>query len=34
MVGFLTDAASIVLATRLFDWIGDQVKGDAQNQGG
>jgi hypothetical protein len=31
-VGFLTDAASTVLAARLFDWIGDRVKGDAQNQ--
>jgi hypothetical protein len=34
MVGLLTDAASIVLAARLFNWIGDRVKGDAQNQVG
>jgi hypothetical protein len=33
-IGFLTDAAYVVLAARLFDWIGDRVKGDAQNQVG
>jgi hypothetical protein len=33
-IGFLTDAASVVTAARLFDWIGDHVKGAAQNQVG
>jgi hypothetical protein len=33
-IGFLTQAASVVMAARLFDWIGDRVKGGAQNQVG
>jgi hypothetical protein len=33
-VGFFDGRGCIVLAAELFDWIGDRVKGDAQNQVG